>query len=225
MEDTECCATESTPPPENAGGRSLVKWVTRGSLVSALLASACCWLPLVAIAFGASAAGIGAYFEHYRPYLLGVAAVLLGTGFYFLYVRADVCEPGSACAAPNAAGQRFSKLTFWVSALFIGVFAFFPSYVGFFVGGTTSGDQALVDGQIELTFAIEGMTCEACAAGIREELASVPGVEAVEVSYGDERATVQFTPGAATSSASLLAAIERSGYLATLQQIPASGDE
>ncbi len=138
MKDTTCCTTEPTTRGGDPTRRDLVKWTTRGSLISALLASACCWLPLVAIAFGASAAGVGAYFEHYRPYLLGVAGVLLGAGFYFLYIRKEECEPGSACATPHAPAQRFSKLMFWVSALFIGVFAFFPSYVGYFVGGGTT---------------------------------------------------------------------------------------
>ncbi len=39
--------------------------------MTALLSPACCWLPLLLIAFGASAAGVSGFFETYRPYLLG----------------------------------------------------------------------------------------------------------------------------------------------------------
>ena len=40
---------------------------TFGAVVTSIVASACCWLPLLLIAFGFSAAGIGSIFEEYRP--------------------------------------------------------------------------------------------------------------------------------------------------------------
>ncbi len=208
------CPTDPVASPRKRG---LGSWATAGSLLSAVLASACCWLPLVAIAFGASAAGAGAFFEQYRPYFLSVAAVLLAVGFYFLYIRKEDCEPGSACAVPSRKAQRFSRGMFWVSVLFIGAFAFFPSYVGYFLGGQTGATAAISEGQAEVGLAIEGMTCEACASGIRAELADVPGVATAEVFYDEKRATVHLEQGATTTDAELLSAIERAGYRASLQ--------
>lgn len=49
-----------------------------GALVTVVLGSACCWLPLLLVAFGFSAAGVGQFFEQYRPYLLTAALALLG---------------------------------------------------------------------------------------------------------------------------------------------------
>jgi hypothetical protein len=40
---------------------------TLRAVVTSIVASACCWLPLLLIAFGFSAAGIGSIFEEYRP--------------------------------------------------------------------------------------------------------------------------------------------------------------
>lgn len=48
-----------------------------GALVTAVAASACCWLPLALIALGFSAAGVGALFERYQPILLAATFAFL----------------------------------------------------------------------------------------------------------------------------------------------------
>jgi copper chaperone CopZ len=58
---------------------------TLGSFFTAILASACCWLPLLLIAFGFSAVGVGSFFEQYRPYFLTATFTLLGVAWYFTY--------------------------------------------------------------------------------------------------------------------------------------------
>lgn len=60
-----------------------------GAVVTVIAGSACCWLPLLLIAFGFSAAGIGSFFEQYRPYLLTATFALLGAAWYFAY-RAEI---------------------------------------------------------------------------------------------------------------------------------------
>jgi copper chaperone CopZ len=217
-----CCPPEPTSAgaaePANAKKkRNLGTWATAGSFVSAVLASACCWLPLVAVAFGASAAGVGAVFDEYRPYFLAIATVLLGAGFYFLYVRKEACEPGSACAVPNVKSQRFSRAMFWVAVVFIGAFAFFPNYVGYLLGGTSSGNVVAVQGQREVHLDLEGMTCEGCAATITAALQKVDGVAGVNVDYATKRARVTLTnTSLADDPTPLIRAVEGSGYKAKL---------
>jgi copper chaperone CopZ len=58
---------------------------TLGAVVTAVMGSACCWLPLLLIAFGFSAAGVGAFFEQYRFYFLTATFVLLAVAWYFTY--------------------------------------------------------------------------------------------------------------------------------------------
>ncbi|MCL6507784.1 MAG: helix-turn-helix domain-containing protein, partial [Bryobacteraceae bacterium] len=58
---------------------------TAGAAFTAVVGSACCWLPLLLIAFGFSAAGVGSFFESYRPYFLTVTFALLGVAWYFTY--------------------------------------------------------------------------------------------------------------------------------------------
>ena len=68
-----------------------------------------------------------------------------------------------------------------------------------------------------MTFAVEGMTCEACAAGIHAELVKVPGVASANVLYDQKSATVILEQGAKTTDEDLLAAIKNAGYSATPQ--------
>ncbi len=106
-----------------------------GAVMTALLSSACCWLPLALIAFGASAAGVASFFEAYRGILLVVTTLLLGSGFYYVYIRKPKCAPGDACAVPNPRLQRTNKVLLWVATVFVVVFAAFPDYIGALVGG------------------------------------------------------------------------------------------
>ncbi len=59
-------------------------------------------------------------------------------------------------------------------------------------------------------FALEGMTCAACAARIEKTLGRVPGVD-VHVNFAAERARVRYDPGK-TNVAALIAAVSKAGY-------------
>jgi hypothetical protein len=81
MSDSRDCCASPVNPPRQAKGRSAL-WAAAGSVVAAVVASACYWVPLLLLAFGVSAAGVSATFEQVRPFFLLAAAVLLATGFY-----------------------------------------------------------------------------------------------------------------------------------------------
>jgi copper chaperone CopZ len=71
--------------------------------------------------------------------------------------------------------------------------------------------QALAarSGERVVTLDIGGMTCGGCAAKVRHELASTPGVSAVQVRLKQERAYVVCPPQVADSA--LVAAVHRAG--------------
>lgn len=58
---------------------------TLGAVFTAIVGSACCWLPLVLITLGFSAAGVGSFFDQYRPFFLVAAFVLLGVAWHYTY--------------------------------------------------------------------------------------------------------------------------------------------
>lgn len=220
-----CYAREpvSQAPPRKRG---LGVFATAGALVAAILASACCWLPLVAVVFGASVAGARAFLASYRPHFLVAATVLLAAGFYFLYIRKEDCGQDGACSVPNPKARRFTQAVFWLSVLFIAAFAFFPSYVGLLLGGSGESEETIhsvSDDQVQMNFSIDGMSCQACSTAIRAGLEQVSGVAAADVSFEKGRASVRLEPGAATTAEDLIAAIERLGYRAT--RTPTTGGE
>ena len=66
-----------------------------GAVVTAILSSACCWLPLLLLAFGASAVGVSSWFEKYRLIFLGITALMLASGYYLVYFKAPTCSARS----------------------------------------------------------------------------------------------------------------------------------
>jgi copper chaperone CopZ len=216
---TEAVSLESAP----RGGR----WATGGAVVAAVLSSACCWLPLSLVALGISAGGVGAVFEEYRVVLLGATAALLGAGFYFAYIRKPACEPGEACAVPNSRLQRFNKVMLWVATAFVAGFALFPNYIGSILGG---GEQPTAEAAtlavadptaanpdaVTRTYSVEGMSCEGCTVHIKETLEKLSIVSSATIVYEDKIARVTFTPGTDPDDAAVLAAIDETGFEATV---------
>lgn len=114
-----------------SGKRGLLS--ASGALLAAALSSACCWLPLALISVGASAAGVGSFFEAYRLHFLILAASLLAVGFYYVYFRRRSCEAGDACSRPDNKIERWNKGGLWFATLFIVLFGAFPSYFELFI--------------------------------------------------------------------------------------------
>lgn len=198
------------------------------ALISAVLASTCCWLPLLLLAFGVSGGAMAGTFEAWRPVLLPVTFALLGVAFYFTYRKpktaiagtgADCCAMPAAnageescCPTGNAKGltlKKVNKAMLWVVTAFVLAFAFFPNYVGYLFG---SGDTlAARDDLDKVAVAIEGMTCEACAVNIEDSLRKVPGVVATEVNYQRHEALIGVAKDAQPPREAILAAIDGAG--------------
>jgi mercuric ion transport protein len=53
--------------------------------------------------------------EPLRPWLIGATLLFLGLAFRRLYLRPQVCEPGTACAEPIELRRR--RWIFWIVAL------------------------------------------------------------------------------------------------------------
>ncbi len=219
-----CCepAFSSDDARSNVPGQRAGRWAVGGSVVSALAASACCWIPLVLIAFGISAGGFGAWFEEYRLLFLGATALLLGTGFYFVYFRKPVCAAGSACTAPNLKLQRFNQVMLWVATVVVIASATFPNYVGYLLAGSAPAAATVPAQELAtLNLRVEGMTCGGCAATCQNALRKVPGVQNASASYPEGRAVVTFDPSSPPRISSLVEAVERAGFQAT----PELGDK
>ncbi len=209
------------PVPDRRG-----LWAVAGAVLSAALSSVCCWLPLLLLAFGTSSAGVSTLFEGYRWPLLGLAGVLLGSGFYFTYFRRPRCAPGAACAAGSTGLRRFQRGMLWFSTLLVLCFAVFPNAVVVLLGDGTppsaleenSGptSRPLEHSPALLELGIEGMTCPACATTLAADLKKIPEVHRVSVSYDSKRASLELADRGKLSV--VLDAIAAHGYRAVLQE-------
>jgi copper chaperone CopZ len=178
-----------------------------GAVLAALLASACCWLPLIAIALGTSAAGVGTFFAAWRIPLLIGAGVLLGVGFTLVY-RKPRCAPGEACARSNRKLRRVNLVMLWGSTVIIAVAALFPNAV---VALASGGEiAAAAPSQTESLYVLEGMSCAGCAGEAREALLRVGGVASASVAYATRRATVVWN--GAPDHAAVAKAMDALGY-------------
>lgn len=97
-----------------------------GSIVAAIVASACCIGPIVFALLGISSAGLITKLEAYRPVISIVTLLLLAAAFYFTYRKkpAEECEDGSYCA--KAESDKWNKRILWISTILIFIFLTFP---------------------------------------------------------------------------------------------------
>jgi len=229
----DCCAMNSQAKFQTARRVDAGAVAQAGALISAVIASACCWLPLLLIAVGVSGGALSATFEAWRPVLLPVTFALLGAAFYFTYrvpkaaipSGGGTAAPGDAscslpvqgaaeacCPADNAKGltlKKANKVMLWVVTAFVLAFAFFPNYVGYLLGG---GDTLAARHDLDkVVVQIEGMTCEACATNIENSLRRVPGVAGAVVSYDRHEALVGVQKGSEPPRTAILAAIAGAG--------------
>ncbi len=216
-----------------AGGLDAGALVQFAALGSAVVASACCWLPLVLIAAGISGGALSATFQAWRPFLLPVTFALLGLAFYLAYRRPPRGEPWagtgegstgesvpgsdwegapSCCAAKDEGTLTLGKISrrmLWPVTVLILAFAFFPNYAGHLLAG---GDNPGAGGNLaKVLIAIDGMTCTACARRIEKALSDVAGVAWAEVSYERGEAVIGLEKGREPAAHALLAAVASAG--------------
>ncbi len=110
-----------------------------------------------------------------------------------------VVEPSDAAGAPATGGYEVAAA----------------------VGVGPSTDATLATEQVE--FRVSGMSCASCVVNIESVLGELPGVDRVDVSFGTERATVEFDPTQITP-AQLQAAVADAGYRLVPRPAPGSAD-
>jgi len=94
------------------------------------------------LTLGVSAAGVASIFAPFRPYMLGLSAIMIGYGFYRIYWK-------------TAHASRFNKSLVWFAGAMAIGFALFPQYQM-----APAGSTEVVPAQPgpQVTLAISGMT-------------------------------------------------------------------
>lgn len=171
-------------------------------IISAIAASLCCILPVLALIAGTiSMASAFSWLEPVRPYLIGVTVMVLGFAWYQKLKSpkanndmACVCEGEEENSEPH---QKSSFLKSKVFLIMITVFAAlmisFPSYSKFFCQKETYKQIAVQSDHIrQAHFQISGMTCAACAEGVRHVIAQLPGFINASLDYKTGDAIIKY---------------------------------
>lgn len=206
-----------------------------GTVFSAIMASACCWLPLLLLAVGVSGVGIAAALEEYRPLFIVVTFGFLAAAFYFTYrPKNSVSDVGHGCCPPVSAGggganadrcdsgqkERFSmvamnKVVLWAVTVLAVAFLLFPNYVGFLLADRDSSSDTVTESLLvtNTTIAIDRMTCEGCAVALESRLKDVPGVVNARVDYSKKQAILTTESCCPIPKDDILKVIQESGFV------------
>ena len=93
-----------------------------GGILGAVLASACCILPLALVTLGVSGAWIGSLtmLDPFNPYVAAVTLALIGGGFWHVYFRKPapvVCGPDGYCARPES--TFITQAVLWIATVLV----------------------------------------------------------------------------------------------------------
>lgn len=164
-------------------------------LVSAVAASLCCITPVLALISGTS--GIASAFSWMgplRPYLIGITVLVLAFAWYQKLKPRTAEEIECACDEDDKKPFMQTKTFLGVVTVFAALMLAFPYYAHVFY---PSNDQKEVvtakESDVkEVSFDIEGMTCNGCASHIKNDVYKLPGIINVNASYEKANATVKF---------------------------------
>jgi len=215
-------------------GTAINSAATLGMVLSAVMSSSCCWLPLLLLMLGVSGAGVAAILEQYRAYFATATFGFLGIAFYVAYRpspsrEGDSCCPSdsetpAACASDASSNSRrastmqtVNRASLWAATAIAAAFLLFPSYLSV-LDGSEDNPPAATGGQ-QLTIHLDGLTCEGCAAAAGKAINSVPGVEAVRVDYEKRTAVVSTKSRCDAPRDEILAAIKKAGFEGSVAEV------
>jgi copper chaperone CopZ len=181
-------------------------------VLSAIAASLCCVVPVVALLAGTSSmASSFSWLEPARPYLISFSVAFLAFAWYQKLTMNKTNDMD--CCEPKKASFFQSKLFLTMVTLFTALMMTFPLYAKIFYPKpkTFASTIVTVDNKRQVKFTIQGMTCTGCETEVNAELAKVAGVLDYKTSYPSKSSIVSFDNSKVDVKA-IVAAISNTGY-------------
>lgn len=191
-----------------------------GTVMAALAASACCWIPALLAGGAAGSLGISAVLAPWRPYLLALTGLYLLSGFWMVYrkPKASCCDSDGCASADATRPRKVNIALMWVIAVFAIAMAAYPSIIAAFTSyDDGSNVAAAAPGTSILVFKVEGMDCEACAVLIKREVEKVPGVRSASIDFKKKQLVVAIEYSN-LDPAPILTAVKRVGFIASKEE-------
>lgn len=183
------------------------------SILSAFAASVCCIIPVIALLAGSSSIAANfSWIEPARPYLTGLSIAVLAFAWY-VKLKSEKTNNMHCCATAKKPSFFQSKSFLGIITVFPFLMMTFPLYAKMFYSKQKAQASVAVqdDTKKQVTFKVEGMSCEACENHVNNELAKVNGVLSYKTSYAQKSSTVTFDKSK-VDVATIENAINKTGY-------------
>ena len=184
------------------------------SVLTAIAASLCCIVPVVAILAGSSSIVANfSWIEPARPYLIGLSISVLAFAWYLKLKPAKTNDMDCNCEIKKSSFLQ-SKPFLAIVTVFAIVMMAFPLYAGIFNPSpkVQAAFVAPVENRKQVKFTIQGMTCAGCEVEVNNELSKVNGVLDYKTSYKNKSSLVTYNPSMVEIK-SIEAAISKTGYI------------
>ncbi len=187
-------------------------------ILTAIGASLCCVMPVLAIVSGASGlASTFSWMEPFRPYLIGLTILVLAYAWYNKLKPQNEVD----CGCDEASSSSFTK-----GKTFLGLVTFFaiamlafPYYSFLFFQDEPTKTIVVQSHHIQtLKVDIEGMTCDACEQHVNHAVNQLEGIVQIQTSYKEANSNIQFD-SSRVDIKDILTAIESTGYKTTQSTI------
>lgn len=183
-------------------------------ILSAVLASSCCVIPLALVVLGLGSLGLGSVLGTYHWYLESAAVAVLAVAWW-VFLREKRRLEGLAAEVKN---ERLTHTTLTFASLVVVLFLGMNLYAA--VQASFSSPTAATQGgtvQAALTIPVEGMSCVTCEIPIEANLKKLPGVHSAKASSAQGTVIVHYDPLKVTVQ-HMAEAISAAGYRAKLPQ-------
>ena len=183
-------------------------------VLSAVAASLCCITPVLALISGASGvASTFSWLEPARPYLISITVLVLGFAWYQKLKPRTAEEIQCACEEDEKPPFMQTKKFLGIVTVFATMMLAFPYYAHIFYPSNDQKEVVIVNASDLQTvnFDVKGMTCNACASHVENDVNKLPGIVNVTASFEAAKATVEFDQSKVSNS-QIEEAINATGY-------------
>ena len=185
---------------------------TVSGVLTAILASSCCTIPLISTIFGSvvSLSSASPFLAAVRPYMIMLTLFFFGYAFY----KAYMVKPKDCCAVVKP--KFYEKKSFlWVGfiiALFLNTSPYWLSALTPKSVKSNPMSNERVFSKVSIN--ISGMSCEACEGHIAGEISKLPGIGEYAISYPKGNAIVVFD-STKISISKIVESVNQTGYPVT----------
>lgn len=187
--------------------------LTGASVLSAIAASLCCITPVIALLAGSSTVAANvAWIEPARPYLIGLSIAVLLFAWFLKLKLAKSTDTDCNCEITKPSFLQ-SKTFLGIVTLFAVLMMAFPLYAKMFypTSKVRVASGTAIDNKQQISFTIQGMTCEGCEEHVNNQLSKVNGVMAYKTSYATRSSLVTFDKSKVDEK-TVETAINKTGY-------------